>query len=533
MERDLEEKTKETERLKKELMEEKTKVTDGLKVAAYESQSKLKTAEMQTELYKSLLDIALNKLKVLEEHVSVGNGDIRRRVSHGNDVRRRSSTDNGDVTRRLSTDNGDAIRRRISRGRYILRVNSLDPTDMSVEDSVETSGNAQDQNLDGESVSSNDPSSSKRTSICSLELLGSETNLPSMSSLGSSTRDDDVFGGVDGPDGGAETYTTNSLPVRRRRAASMGGPSEASESSIRPRTATIGSPPPLERASTYNSIVSPSGFKTSIGSLVKASSESITGVKPSSRSARLRGSVESVMSKTGSVESETSFLEKPEEPRTRITTLREIKRKRSDSVKASSISPHEATLQKLHKYRSVGDLIKGITGRSSKEESTTAVAGSIEDLNNNNNNREKVAPPLIKSRTYDVDHMQPKLLKTLNRRTSYDVLPSNGEHKTTTLSREPSDVSTHSVNDVKLSNSSSTDDVAGMRTSGFVALRTRRNGMIADPAEFKDISKQLRRKQKGGGARDLTDLLKRLSRDNSDEMRDEEYKSHRRRSKNK
>ena len=138
-------------------------------------------------------------------------------------------------------------------------------------------------------------------------------------------------------------------------------------------------------------------------------------------------------------------------------------------------------------------------------------------------------PPLIKSRTMDMDNMQPKLLKAFsNRRTSYDVLPSS--ERKTTLSREPSDVSMHSL-DVKLSKSSSTDDVAGTRTSGFVALRTRRNGMIVDPGDFKDISKQLRKKQKG--SRDLTDILKRWSRDNSDEAKDEDFKSYRRRSKNK
>ena len=346
LEKEVEDKTCENEKLRRELTELKTKVTDGvkvidgLKVAAYESQSKLKTAEMQTELYKSLLDIALNKLKLLEEHFSLGADDVRRRTSHENDVRRRSITDNGDATRRLSTDNGD-VRRPISRGRYVVRVNSLDPTDMSVEDS----GNNPQQETD--SVSSDDPSS-KRTSVCSSvnlgsEILGSENNLPAMSSLGSSMRDEDVFGDVDGPDG-VETYTTNSLPVRRKRASSEGGPSEAPDPEIRPRTATIGSPP-RERApssSSYKNIVSPSGFKTSVGELVKASSETITGVKPSSRSSRSRGSLESVVSRPGSVESETSgvVLEKPEETRsTRITTLREIKRRRSDSVKASGTSP--------------------------------------------------------------------------------------------------------------------------------------------------------------------------------------------------
>ena len=132
--------------------------------------------------------------------------------------------------------------RPVVKGRYILRVNSNDPTDMFVEDSV-TSG----QNLDAESVSSDDQFSSKRTSVCSSvnmsEILGSETNLPSMSSLGSSMKDDDVFGSTDVAGcTGTESYSTHSLP-HRKRASSEGGPSDYTEPTMRPRTATIDSPP--------------------------------------------------------------------------------------------------------------------------------------------------------------------------------------------------------------------------------------------------------------------------------------------------
>ena len=520
LEKDNEEKSIENQHLTKELMEANEKVSDSLKVANYDIQSKFKTAEMQTELYKSLLDIALNKLKFLEEQVTLGGGDVTRRRSR----------------RRLSTGNDDIIGRSpMLKGRYILRVNSSDPTDMFVEDSV-TAGH----NLDAESVSSEDQSSSKRTSVCSSvnisEVLGSETNLPSMSSLGSSIKDDDVFGGVDNSgSAGTESYSTHSLP-HRKRASSEGGPSDYAEPTMRPRTGTVGSPP-RERSS-----ISHSGFKTSIGQLVKSSSETITGMKANSRTSKFRGNVESVSPRPLSMESDISIAsqDKREEIKSiRTTTLREIKRKRSDSYKASF--PSESTLQRLHKYRSVGDLIKGITGekrRSWNKEETSSFGQDSKHPNfsedqNNNNRQEKAVPPLIKSRTMGEDNMQPKLLKALNRRTSYDMLPSS--ERRTPLSREPSDVSMSSL-EVKLSKSSSTDDVhdvAGTRASGFGALRSRRNGLIADAGDFKDISKQLRKKQKSG--RDFSDILKKLSWDNSDDTKDDavEYKPHRRRSKNK
>ena len=69
-------------------------------MANYDIQSKVKTAEMQTELYKNLLDIALNKLKFLEEQVSLGGGDI---------TRRRTSVGKGEARRRLSTGDDDFI----------------------------------------------------------------------------------------------------------------------------------------------------------------------------------------------------------------------------------------------------------------------------------------------------------------------------------------------------------------------------------------------------------------------------------------
>ena len=528
LEKDIEEKTVENQHLSKELIEGKKKVSDSLKVANYDIQSKVKTAEMQTELYKSLLDVALNKLKFLEEQVSLGCGDV---------TGKRPSIGNGDARRRLSVGNDDIIGRApVSKGRYILRVNSNDPTDMFVEGSV-TSGH----NHDAVSVSSEDQSSSKRTSVCSSvnmsEVLGSETNLPSMSSLGSSMKDDDVFGSADiSGSTGTESYCTYSLP-HRKRASSEGGPSDFTEPTMRPRTSSTVGSPPRER-----SLVSPSDFESSIGQLVKSSSETITGMKTNSRSSKFRRSVENVSSRPLSMESDISLVsqDKHEETKSsRITTLREIKRKRSDSYKASF--PSESTIQRLHKYRSVGDLIKGITGekrRSWNKEETSSFGqesnhATLPENQNNNNRPGKAVPPLIKSRTMGEDNMQPKLLKALNRRTSYDMMPSS--ERKAPLSREPSDVSMSSL-EVKLPKSSSTDDVrdaAGTRASGFGVLRSRRNGIITDAVDFKDISKQLRKKQKSG--RDFSDILKKLSRDNSDNTRDDvvDYKPHRRRSKNK
>ncbi len=58
----------------------------------------------------------------------------------------------------------------------------------------------------------------------------------------------------------------------------------------------------------------------------------------------------------------------------------------------------------------------------------------------------------------------------------------------------------------------SSDNVSNTRTSGFVALRQRRNGFVMDSNDFKDISKHLKKKSKSSN--DFSSILRRFSRDN-------------------
>ncbi len=525
IEKDLEESQSEKLKVEKKLTEEKTKLSEELKVATYDSQSKVKAAEMQTELYKTLLDIALNKLKLLEEHVCPGRADVVRRP----------------------------LLPCTARGRYVLRVNSQDPTSMLIQEEPLTSGTA--TNHDAESVSSEDlPSSSKRTSFCSSvnisENLGSEANLPSLgSSPGSIVARDEVF--CEGPTTGAE-FSSNTFPRREReRASSEGGPHADTSSDgteIRPRTSTIGSPP-RDRVAAYKNIVSPSCFKPSIGQLVQASTESVTGFKVHTadrvhtKSTGSTDSMNSASTRLGKPEISTSSsdLARPKEKASpdpsqsrsvRTTTLRELKRKKSDSHKYKGIFHGDSSLQRQHKYRSVGDLIKGITGdkrRSSREENPADV--KLGEDHNNNHGSDKLEPTTTaRSKTLDTDSMPSRLLRTLQRKAagSTEALASADKRLSAEVSRQASDVS-NSSRDAALSKSGSTDDVAGTRTSGFSALRSRRNGMVASQTDFKDISKHLRKKQRG--SRDLADILKRWSRDGSDGEETEDHKTFKRRSK--
>ncbi len=521
LEKELEDAKEEHQKFQKETSEERTKMKEELKAASGD-EAKVRAAEVHAELYKSLLDTALNKLRLLEDHFSVGSDDVKTQTSCS------------------------------PRGRFVLRVNTEDPTDMFVEETPhffvpQNNANVINGNLDAESLSSEDFSSSKRTSLCSSvtmsELLGSETHLPSVSSLGSSMRgEEDVFNGVDVRDlESGHTIDASTFPTRKRASSEGGQNFEASLKTldIRSRTATIDSP-------TYRcpSTASLSGSKSSVGQLVQSSTESLTELKPSVLSSRVSGpvgsteSVERSSSRHGSTETEATSatrLNNPEETPgkpMKSTTVRELKRKKSDSYKYKSLFA-DSPLQRHYKYRSVGDLIKGITGerrRSSREENPADI--KVTEDKNGDENKEEV-PPLLRSKTLDADTMPAKILKTLQRKTTGNELQPNLtlSERRANLTRQASDESTSSSRDVTVG-SSPNDDSAGTRTSGFGALRSRRNGLVTNQADFKDISKLLRKKQQKGG-RDFPHIFKRFSRDTSEDKDDSQNKSLKKRSKNK
>ncbi len=434
---------------------------------------------MQTELYQSLLDIALNKIKFLEDY--------------------KNRTCSEKPKNRVS----------VSKGQYILRVNNSNPTDMFMESVANRKKKTNDTDVDVHSLSSSstsdeasmDKRASNASSINMSETFGSDPSLTGLLRSASSNDsvlrdddDDDVFGG---PAISFPQFNANTLP--KMRSLSEGGEDDYdSPLPIRPRTSTIGSIAARDREQAYSNIVSPAGFKprNSLSTPYLTNGKTLLSSFDSSSPA-FGGSEDSI----GKGDDKNKH------------TAKDTKKKKADSR-----STHFSTLQKLQKYRSVGDLIKGFR-RSSKEEiqyhSDEHLHGEKkEKISENNNNTHQGMSP--RSKTMDGSILKPKLTKLYRRLSNSKDITPKSEKKVNVSPDSSTGSDTEGVRESSgVSRSASSDNVAGTRTSGFIALRQRRNGFAVENKDFNEISKHIKKKSKH--STDFSSILQKFSRDHKSE----------------
>ena len=443
-----------------------------------------KAAEMETELYKTLLDIALNKIKFLEECAS-------------------SKTPS-----KLYIPSAN-------RGRFVLRVSETDPTDMFMEniDGVKLNDSKEH---DGQSLSSvstaDDVSIDKRASITSSvnisDLFGSQASLNSSQGMQQPVSSSDSI--IRDQENGKNTnIVTDSSDLSRIRSLSMNGDDNHEASESRPLL--------RDRKDSSNDNRSK---RTSLPiDLIDGADNFLIDPRSRSLHSQDNDSICSGISSTLSTHSHTlstnSQEDKVKETKSKDKsharqTVKDVKRKKSDS---KSTSTHMLTLQKLHKYRSVGEIFKGMR-KTSKEE---PVYGSHEHLHKESiddgkSKGRRLTQPVMRRNTMDGDIQKPKL-KQYRRASSNQEFPVEPE-KRHSVSNDPNKDKDDHEKPVStgVSPAVSSDNVSNTRTSGFVALRQRRNGFVMDSNDFKDISKHLKKKSKSSN--DFSSILRRFSRDN-------------------
>ena len=455
-----------------------------------------KAAEMETELYKTLLDIALNKIKFLEECAS-------------------SKTSN-----KLHLPSAN-------RGRFVLRVSDSDPTDMFMENIAQSMHNVLSKEHDGQSLSSvstaDDVSIDKRASITSSvnisDLFGSQGSLNGSQGLQQSASSTDSI--VREPENGKNCKTFDSNSLSRIRSISMNGDDNHEGSEHRASLRDISG----KREANDNS-----SKRISLPiDLIDGSDNFLIDSRSRSPCSQDRDSISSEISSTLSTHSHAlstnsqtlstnSLEDKIKHPKDKSKdrshpkqTVKDVKRKKSET---KSTSTHMLTLQKLQKYRSVGEIFKGIR-KTSKE---APVYGSHEHLHNENiedsrNKGRRMTQPVMRSNTMDGDVKKPKL-KQYRRASSNQEFPLEPEKRHSVSNDASSTGKDEEVKSESLHStpSASSDNVSNTRTSGFVALRQRRNGFVMDSNDFKDISKHLKKKSKSSN--DFSSILRRFSRDN-------------------
>ncbi len=528
-----------------ELQESKDKLEQLMKLEA-ENKShafRLKAAEMQNQMYGTLLDIALSKVKFYEDNLI--------------------------ACRRYQPRNGTHM----NKTGFLIRVNSRDPTQMSMESVYDNKDNdlALSNDLDIHSLSSystgDEASTDRIASIGSsvgVDLYGSDNNLidrrglmKSASTTDSVLRDDATQskGLFVRRNSSADLleYVQETPPMRAQSSGDILSDIRTDNKKGAKKESRLSLPVGFNRTSgSMDSLDSLDG-RPSRYERAKESFFSLGRNKSSKKDLESKHLSSAMMLPISSAGFDSSLDFRHRQ------TLEDVKRKKSKSSFA-----HFATLQKLQKYRSVGDLIRGIR-KSPKEGSThyhsqeelsnDRTENMFSDDNNNNMGRKKKAKHLLRRNTVDNDGKlhgkkardkefpRPQERKAVSRESSlggdldirgiahrgplssseqelhgahhiikgipHRVSLSSSEqelprvHDRRAVSRESSlggdnDIIGSPKKGVVMS--SSCDDITSKtkpRRSGFIALRQRRDGFAMEHKHFKDISKDLEKKSNG------------------------------------